>query len=676
MDHLVRKCRSCGTQYPSDFALLCEVDFEDSWIFWCQKHGKPAEALGCEDCAYKFSGKGFLDYRELGEQLFLNWTLAKRETERRKISDWLSEIGRDRLLAGKIREVERMDELSADDRFALVVMLMHGDGILRWRDKIIEFGSLQDEESLGVKFLSGPLPDLLAELGLCTWLYDVKQHWKGILEALPSSSGNEIKAFQLLFNTDSARDLSTALTIAAHVPRFNLPSSWVKKPGALAKMAANISDDGFSLPSHVELKALFGNVCRGLRAGALALQTNKEYYDATLLLAWPYEGKSLLENDDFRRLIKSYLHINQDLKLLKSLIFGYLRDFDLEKPTYVSLLAELITIHLQGSESSEFQKWRAINNRFQIFSGIEAPTCSAKELQITGDVEASLNEIGLHGSNLWGGFSAEILLEKIHQNPRFDLHFWDQVKIWFEKCMPAFVHHEHYFVDTIAAAYQGQNAEGEIRRAVSRYLVDRFGEPDATLPMWADCLESSRDLFNQWLFFENLERFFDVIATYAETTGGEMRSQWSYRKSFWLAVHRTGAVTDLRIAAGKGLMDTLGESRLKDRFGSKLVKLNDSDERRCALILQLGPITIVDFTHNAKCRIWKSGPEQIQWFKGTKLSRYTLQGGDDMRIRSHYESTGIAHFSSETYGWQDALAEFLRSYLPAKLPRSSYQYTE
>lgn len=676
MDYLIRKCKFCGTPYPADYASLCEVEFGDSWMFWCEKHGKPAQVLGCEDCAYKFSGKSFFDHRELAEHLFSNWTLAKRETARRKISDWLSETGRDRLLAGKIKEAERMDDLSADDRFALVVMLMYGDGVLRWREKLVEFGSLKDDESLGVQLLSGTLPDLLAEFGLCTWLYDVKQHWKGILDSLPVGSGNEIEAYRLLFHPGKVRNLSSALTVAALVPRFNLPSSWTKMPGPLARMAATISETGFALPSHAELKALFGNICRGLRAGKLALRSNKEYYEATLLLGWQYEGKSLLENDTFRHSLKGHLHINQDPKLLKSLIFGYLRDFDLAKPTYVTLLAELITAHLLGSESTEFQKWQSINSRFHLFSGTETPAACARGLSLTDDAETSLNHIGLRGSNLWGGLSAEILLKKVQYAGRFDLHFWDQVKLWFEKCAPTLTHREYNLVDAIASAYQGHNAEGDIRRAVSRYLVDRYGEPDPASPMWKDCLESTRELFNQWLLFENLEKFFDVIANYAETTGGEMRSQWGYRKAFWLAVHRTGAVSDLRIAAGKGLMETLGESRLKDRFGSKLVKLNDSDERRCALILQLGPITIVDFTHNAKCRIWKTGPEQHQWFKGTKLTRYTFQGGADMRIRSHYETTGIAHFSSETYGWQDAVAEFLSSYLPARLPRSSYRYDE
>jgi hypothetical protein len=463
---------------------------------------------------------------------------------------------------------------------------------------------------------------------------------------------------------------------ATLVPRFNVAAAWSRRAGALATMAATGADTGFEMPNRLELKKLFQRISSGLKAGKVFLSANKDYLQTPLLLSWPFQGKTLIENEMFRNIIGEYLDINQETRLLQTLVFGYLRDFDAQKGRFVSLLAALITEFLEKGNSGEFKKWRLINDRIQIFSGSKAPEYCAKALNPMLDIESGLNEFGLKGHNLGGGFSSEVLLKFIEQTGPFDLDLWEKYRTWFEKCARAFHRREYRWVESLASAYQAHRADGIIRTVVSRYLVNRYGEPDQCNLLWNACSDHTRELFLQWLLFENLEKFFELIADYSETTGGEMRMQWGYRKAFWLAVHRTGVVSDVRIAVGRGLMDKLGEARLKEKFGSKVFKFNDGDERRCALLLQVGPFTIVDFTHNAKCRIWETRDEHKLWFKETKLKKNAFQGGSDLRIKSHYETTGISHFSSETYGWQDAVAEFLKPYLPEKLPRSSYQFRE
>lgn len=606
MDYLMRKCRLCGTLYPFDFNALCEADEGDLWSYWCDRHAKAVHEYGCEDCAYEFEGRYYFVPKNLGEGLFQNWDFAKRETATRRVSDWLIETGRDRLLAGKIREVEQLDGLTADDRISLVIMLLLGDDILRWRGQAIEFATLQHHEEMGVRILNGPMPELMAALGIGTWLSEIKKHWSCISEENQNSNASNTHAFRLLFNGAPAHDLNAALMAATLVPRFNVPAAWNRRIGRLAKMAASISEAGFVLPSRPELKKLFQKICNGLKAGRVVLTTNKDYLQTPLLLSWPFQSKTLIENETFRKLLSEYLQINQEERLLKTLVFEYLHDFDLQKPDFVRLLATLIGEYLEKGSSSEFQKWRLINQRVHLFSGCEAPQYCANALNLGVDMQTGLNEFGLQGPSLGGGLSREILLKVIKQTGPFNLQLWDKYRLWFEKCAPAFHRKEYLWVESLASAYRGHRADGGIRTVVSRYLVNRYGEPDRGNLLWTLCSDHTRKFFLQWLLFENLEKFFELIADYSETTGGEMRAQWVYRKTFWLAVHRTGVVSDVRIAVGKGLMEKIGDARLKEKFGSKVLNLNDGDERRCALILQVGPLTIVDFTHNAKCRIWET----------------------------------------------------------------------
>src|SRR6476646_4535371 len=124
MEYLVRECTICGQQYPAAYTQACEVGCRDSWRFWCQKHRKPAEERGCEDCAYKFGNESQFEPRQLGLAMYSNWPLGKQEIARRKIAQWLLESVGDRVLADRVRGIERETSLTVDDYCSLVVMLL------------------------------------------------------------------------------------------------------------------------------------------------------------------------------------------------------------------------------------------------------------------------------------------------------------------------------------------------------------------------------------------------------------------------------------------------------------------------------------------------------------------------------------------------------------------------
>ena len=676
METVVRKCKVCGVQYPSDFAQPCEVDFSDDWNYWCQKHERPAEERGCEDCAYSFDGELYFDAQSLGAVLFANWSLGKRDTTRRRISEWLLEGGGDKMLAGTIREIERDESLVLDDRFSLIVTLLISDKVFRWRGSVIDLAWFRHTEGSPLDLLRGSVPKRLAELGLGTWLCELKTHWESIVSQIATEPDVEKTALGLLFNHSNIHSLSTALGVAALIPRLLVADSWKGGPRTLAAMAASVGYTGFTIADNARLKALFTTICRGLRDGHFPLLNNKAFYEATLILAWRYDGKTLLEEHHFREPLLEHLRSNCDSRLLRSLIFEYFRNFCHDKPAFVSALASLIREYLSIGTASEFSKWQALDESFGIFGGLSAPATCAQKLIVASNLEESLRNVGLTGSSIWEGFSAEVLLAWIRSRGRYGIDDWPHIHNWFERSSRSLAHREHAWVEVVVAAWSGETAPGEIQSAVSRYLVDRFGEPDNRAPMWEQCSGPVCETVKQWLLFENLEKFFDLIADYAETTGGEMRSQWGYRRAFWLAVHRTGAVSEIRIAVGRGIVNAMGDVRLKDLFGSKLAKLDDTDERRCALLLRLNELTIVDYTHNAKCRVWRTKSRQNKWFSSVELLREEFQDRQDMKIRSHYSETGISHFNSESYGWQDAVADFLRTHSKIVLKRFHYEYQQ
>ncbi len=567
-----------------------------------------------------------------------------------------------------------MESLASDDCHALIVTLLHGDSLLRWRGEIVNLPWLRTSSEAGLELLHGDIGTHVADLGLGTWLVDLQANWRAIMAELLTPDA-EKEAYGMLFKRMKAHNLSTALRLAVAVPRLHGIGTWgAIANGRLAGLAAETSDTGFTIPSGARLKELFVMVMQGLREGALSILDNRRFYECTLIMAWRYEGRTLLESVLFREALTAHLRANRDRRLLQSLVFGYFRDFTVESPEFVTFYAMLIREHLGTGATRDFAAWRNLDATWNLFAGLDAPALCASRLKINATPEEALQALGLVGANLWGAFSAELLLAWIAHLGRDSLGYWQTIRQWFEKAAgSSFAHREYRWIDTVVRPWINQPPAQAIRIEIGRYLVDRFSEPENSAAVWAQCLPEVRDTVRQWLFLGNLETFFELIADYAETTGGEMRLQWAYRKAFWLAVHRTNAVANIRIAVGDGILSAFGMVKLKNCFGSHLARLDDTDEHRCALILEINDLIVVDFTHNAKCRVWQTGRKQREWFSQTRLLRGEFRDGTDKILRPHYSEPGIAHFSSENYGWQDALAEYFRAHSSIRISRRDYE---
>ena len=132
-----------------------------------------------------------------------------------------------------------------------------------------------------------------------------------------------------------------------------------QQPDKLHIAVCEVHEMGFcrtiGLLLYPKLKELFVAICRGLRDGHLPLMGTQAFYDSTLILAWRYEGKTLLEEKRFHGAFLDHLRRNPDARLLRHLVFGYFRDFSRNKPDFVSALALIIREYLSGGRTSEFK---------------------------------------------------------------------------------------------------------------------------------------------------------------------------------------------------------------------------------------------------------------------------------------------------------------------------------
>jgi EH_Signature domain len=522
MKSIVKKCRLCGQRYPTDYAGPCDVDFGDDWLFWCEKHEKPAQARGCDECAFKFLGSLIFEPAELGLALFESWSEAIEETKTRRISDWLVETGPDRTLAHRIREIDQDDQISPEDKLSLEVMLLRGDSVLCWHGKLLDWSFLCSDENQGLHLLRSDFGVRVATLGLGTWLYNLKKEWHSIAYEICTgnvpSSEQERSAFGILLSKEMPNNLLAVLGMSTLVPRLQARKLANIKSAHISEITGQQRRSSFALPDKERLNEVFAIICRGIQVGAMSCLDNRLACEATFVLAWDYNGRTLIEHDAFRQAFQAHLKANVDGRVLQCLIFSYFREFSRERTEFVTAVAGLIRSYLRESDIPEFAAWRALDSAYGLFLGPEAPKRCARQIDINEDLEEQLLSLGLRRSVRWRGFSAELMLEWLKVRGAYSFAQWNTLRRWMERCTPALEGREGELISAIILPWTRKSAPNAIRSSACSYLIGRFGKPQANHIIWQRCSQIVRETVSEWLFLASLDKLSELTVTGSETT--------------------------------------------------------------------------------------------------------------------------------------------------------------
>ena len=133
------------------------------------------------------------------------------------------------------------------------------------------------------------------------------------------------------------------------------------------------------------------------------------------------------------------------------------------------------------------------------------------------------------------------------------------------------------------------------------------------------------------------------------------KKMWDYRRAFWMSYllsdGRSPGIDAAWVAFGdKGA--TLARDAVRtsgDRSFAAFGKQVDKSPEHAALILQIGDLTIVDWSHSAKYQVWRRGDKAIpQLF----LSHYSHGALYSAPIQE-------SHSSPSTFSWQKKLASII-----------------
>lgn len=157
----------------------------------------------------------------------------------------------------------------------------------------------------------------------------------------------------------------------------------------------------------------------------------------------------------------------------------------------------------------------------------------------------------------------------------------------------------------------------------------------------------------RWLTAASVFQFFDIIDR-SLARDPAARKMWAYRRKFWTAyLHgEEGApqIEEAWVAFGEDgarlarqVARENGEAALS--FGTQ----EDKGAMHAALIMRIGDLLIVDWSHNAKCNFWRRG-ERGQ----PELYRSRYPAGSLYSAPTQHSHAAPAHYS-----WQKAFAQII-----------------
>ena len=153
----------------------------------------------------------------------------------------------------------------------------------------------------------------------------------------------------------------------------------------------------------------------------------------------------------------------------------------------------------------------------------------------------------------------------------------------------------------------------EIVKKVSSLVNKNFDDPVTENIFWpsvtnrlggSETRERCLSVARKWRVFRSITLFFNIID---QVVDSEHKHHFPMRKSFWLNYFDKGEVTDAWIILGAKARDKIAQLKNTnpDEFASlSWGSLSGGPVDQCAILLKLNQVTVMEFSHSGRARIW------------------------------------------------------------------------
>ena len=183
---------------------------------------------------------------------------------------------------------------------------------------------------------------------------------------------------------------------------------------------------------------------------------------------------------------------------------------------------------------------------------------------------------------------------------------------------------------------ENRSPEEKFVKTVSKVFQKEFSDPrvgDRDWPSIPDGLggEKSRkeclEIAKRWTVFESILFFFKIIEDVVDRK--DAKHHFPKRKDFWLKYFRNKAVTEAWVLLGSKALarvEALARSGDEELALLEYASMRGASHDQCALLLRVGDLTILEWSHSGACRVWNHKDRRAPW-----LNRKTYNRSEIMR---------------------------------------------
>lgn len=318
-----------------------------------------------------------------------------------------------------------------------------------------------------------------------------------------------------------------------------------------------------------------------------------------------------------------------------------------------------------GSERS-VEPWVRLSSAASLFDPSKAPKIIASEVLGSEEpVPRILLKFGLDGVIRQRGRLAEaafveacMRVAQTRGLPAIPLQ--DRILEWAREHdgRVAFVRAFPSLVSALLLPWRGEDPPDHHKGRLIEVLQAMGGGDPRTKPAaWRVVREQAPEAYAmlmRWLTSASVFQFFDIVdRSLANDPAG--RTMWAYRRRFWTAylLGEEGApkIEEAWVAFGsEGAL--LAEQAARENREAGLAAFGTQEDKgssHAALIMRIGDMIIVDWSHNAKCNFWRKGERGCP-----ELYRSRYPKGSLYSAPLQY-----AHPAPSSYSWQKTFAGFI-----------------
>ncbi len=229
--------------------------------------------------------------------------------------------------------------------------------------------------------------------------------------------------------------------------------------------------------------------------------------------------------------------------------------------------------------------------------------------------------------------------------------------------------------DALLLAFRGETPDRDVRDRVIETAFHLVGDPRFEPHKWQGNVTAEL-IIRRWLGELSLRMFLDVVSRVSPP------EFWQQRRSFWEAVYRASLVDEawvvLETEGAIFARKTFGEHTAFARFVPTAIGGAGADIGRgvAVLMLKIGTLLIVDWSHGGPCLIWdlerETGAPDI-YRRAYEATRFRKIPRGPETIESHAAQGIFWHSGSDQFVWQDQVAGYLQDARGIRLPPQSYR---